>query len=78
MAEHIDKRETSWTLTFGEFDETHLALRGVDLWEAVKMMRHRDPKLTLQIYMDLGLLGTKHAAIRLVTGGFGNDLVTIA
>ncbi len=45
---------------------THLALRGVDLWAAVKMMRHTDPKLTIQIYTELGLLDTQKEAAKLV------------
>ncbi|KKL77752.1 hypothetical protein LCGC14_2031740 [marine sediment metagenome] len=40
---------------------THLALAGVDLWHAVKLMRHRDPRLTLSVYADLGLLNTGEA-----------------
>jgi len=38
--------------TFG----THLALSGVDPWDTAGRMRHSDPKLTMQIYTDLGLL----------------------
>ncbi len=45
---------------------THLALRGVDLWAAVKMMRHRDPKLTIGVYSELGLLDTQKEAAKLV------------
>jgi len=50
---------------------THLALRSVGLWEAVKMMRHRDPKLTVQVYTDLGLMNTREAAAKLVSHGHG-------
>ena len=42
---------------------THLALSGVDVWDAADRMRHSDPKLTMQIYTDLGLL-TKARIVR--------------
>ena len=35
---------------------THLAMRGVDFWRAVKLMRHRDPKLTWQVYTELRMV----------------------
>ncbi len=44
---------------------THLALTGADLWAAVKLMRHRDPKLTVRVYTDLGVLDTRADVARL-------------
>jgi hypothetical protein len=36
---------------------THLAMQGVDLWQAVRLMRHRDPKLTVNVHTELGMIG---------------------
>ncbi len=44
---------------------THLVMRGVPINEAMKMMRHKDPALTLNIYTELGLLNTKASAAKL-------------
>ena len=43
--------------TFG----THLAMAGVDLRVAVKLMRHSDPRLTMNVYTDPMLLDMKGA-----------------
>jgi integrase len=53
--------------TFG----THLARAGVELQTAVKLMRHSDPKLTLNIYTDPMLLDMKAAVERI--GGQGKN-----
>lgn len=57
--------------TFG----THLAMAGVDFRVAVRLMRHKDPKLTQNIYTDPMLLDMKGAVSRLVTdtGVSGNQ-----
>ena len=44
----------------------NLALGGVDLWTAVKMVRHRDPKLTVRVYTELGLVRMDKAIEKLV------------
>ena len=48
--------------TFG----THLAMAGVDFRVAVRLMRHKDPKLTQNIYTDPILLDMAVAIKRLV------------
>lgn len=50
--------QKSLRTTFG----THLALAGVDFRVAVKMMRHKDPRLTMNVYTDPVLLDMKNAA----------------
>lgn len=45
---------------------THLARSGADLWQAVKLMRHQDPKLTLQLYTELEMLDSRGAVGRLI------------
>ena len=47
--------------TFG----THLAMAGVDLRLAAKLMRHSDPRLTLNVYTDPVLLDMREAVRRL-------------
>jgi integrase len=47
--------------TFG----THLAMAGVDFRLAVRLMRHKDPKLTQNIYTDPMLLDMKGAVARI-------------
>jgi len=42
--------------------------RRVPFWKAVKMMRHRDPRLTWQVYTELGLLDTRDEAAKLAEG----------
>ena len=50
--------------TFG----THLALKGVDLRVAMRLMRHRDPALTATLYTDPMLLDMKGAVASLAAG----------
>lgn len=49
--------------TFG----THLAMAGVDFRLAVRLMRHTDPRLTMNVYTDPMLLDMKTAVSRLDT-----------
>jgi site-specific recombinase XerD len=51
--------------TFG----THLAMAGVDLRVAVKLMRHSDPGLTMNVYTDPMLLDMEGAVARVAAGG---------
>ena len=41
------------------------------------MMRHRDARLTVQVYMELGLINTREAAEMLVGRGDGLSVVSI-
>ena len=44
---------------------THLAMGGVDMRIATKLMRHTDPRLTQNIYTDPALLDMKAAVEKL-------------
>ena len=47
---------------------THLAMGGVDMRIATKLMRHTDPRLTQNIYTDPALLDMKAAVEKLDSG----------
>lgn len=55
--------------TFG----THLAIAGVDLRLAVKLMRHSDPRLTMNVYTDPMLLDMQGAVARISGAKLGTN-----